>query len=83
MIGRSFSRVLPMVNRLYSNKSVAINAVVRTVLVKIDRTDLSVKHHLRLHPVVEAYVETDAANSTGCGGALGDHPEESSLPRMD
>jgi len=33
--------------------------------------------------VVEAYIETDATSSAGCGGALGDHPEESSLPRMD
>jgi hypothetical protein len=35
--------------------------------------------HLRLHPVVEAYIKTDAATSTGGGGALGDNPEESSL----
>ena len=34
--------------------------------------------HLRVNPIVEAYIRTDAASTIGGGGALGDQPEEDS-----
>jgi len=55
-----------------------LRAVVLICMSQPELVSISIDH-LRSHPVVEAYMKTDAATSVGGGGALGDHPDESSL----
>ena len=55
-----------------------LRAVILICMSQPDLVSISIDH-LRLHPVVEAYIKTDAATSTGGGGALSDHPEEGKL----
>jgi hypothetical protein len=55
-----------------------LRAVVLICMSQPELVSISIDH-LRSHPVVEAYIKTDAATSVGGGGALGDHPDEGSL----